>query len=156
MVKRAMEDAGVDPKTFAPRAILSAISGAKSKLLDAEAFRLAQENPYDEIVHRVYDAYERLLAQSSAVDFDDLLLKVYQLLHDVPDVAERYQRRYAQFMVDEFPGHQRGPVRHRQEDIGGEQEPVRGRRPRPVDLLLAQRGHPQHPSASGTTIPRPR
>ena len=102
MVKRAMEDAGVDPKTFAPRAILSAISGAKSKLLDAEAFRLAQENPYDEIVHRVYDAYERLLAQSSAVDFDDLLLKVYQLLHDVPDVAERYQRRYAQFMVDEF------------------------------------------------------
>ena len=102
MVKRAMEDAGVDPKTFAPRAILSAISGAKSKLLDAEAFRLAQENPYDEIVHRVYDAYERLLAQSSAVDFDDLLLKVYQLLHDVPEVAERYQRRYAQFMVDEF------------------------------------------------------
>ena len=102
MVKRAMEDAGVDPKTFAPRAILSAISGAKSKLLDAEAFRLAQENPYDEIVHRVYDAYERLLAQSSAVDFDDLLLKVYRLFHDVPDVAERYQRRYAQFMVDEF------------------------------------------------------
>ena len=102
MVKRAMEDAGVDPKTFAPRAILSAISGAKSKLLDAEAFRLAQENPYDEIVHRVYDAYERHLAQSSAVDFDDLLLKVYQLLHDVPEVAERYQRRYAQFMVDEF------------------------------------------------------
>ena len=102
MVKRAMEDAGVDPKTFAPRAILSAISGAKSKLLDAEAFRLAQENPYDEIVHRVYDAYERLLAQSSAVDFDDLLLKVYRLFHDVPEVAERYQRRYAQFMVDEF------------------------------------------------------
>ena len=102
MVKRAMEDAGVDPKTFAPRAVLSAISGAKSKLLDAEAFRLAQENPYDEIVHRVYDVYERLLAQSSAVDFDDLLLKVYQLLHDVPEVAERYQRRYAQFMVDEF------------------------------------------------------
>ena len=102
IVKRAMEDAGVDPKTFAPRAILSAISGAKSSLVDVEAFRLAQENPYDEIVHRVYDAYERLLAQSSAVDFDDLLLKVYQLLHDVPDVAERYQRRYAQFMVDEF------------------------------------------------------
>ena len=102
MVKRAMEDAGVDPKTFAPRAILSAISGAKSKLLDAEAFRLAQENPYDEIVHRVYDVYERLLAQSSAVDFDDLLLKVYRLFHDVPEVAERYQRRYAQFMVDEF------------------------------------------------------
>ena len=102
VVKRAMEDAGVDPKTFAPRAILSAISGAKSTLVDVEGFRLATETPYDEIVHRVYDVYERLLAQSSAVDFDDLLLKVYRLFHDVPEVAERYQRRYVHFMIDEF------------------------------------------------------
>ena len=97
-----MEDAGVDPKTFAPRAILSAISGAKSTLVDVEGFRLARETPYDEIVHRVYDAYERLLAQSSAVDFDDLLLKVHRLFSDVPEVAQRYQDRYVYFMVDEF------------------------------------------------------
>ena len=102
VVKRAMEDASVDPKTFAPRALLSAISGAKSTLVDVEGFRLARETPYDDIVHRVYDVYERLLAQSSAVDFDDLLLKVYRLFHDVPEVAERYQRRYVHFMIDEF------------------------------------------------------
>ena len=102
VVKRAMEDAGVDSKTFSPRAILSAISGAKSTLVDVEAFRLAGETPYDEIVHKVYDVYERLLAQSSAVDFDDLLLKVYRLFEDVPEVAERYQRRYVHFMIDEF------------------------------------------------------
>ena len=102
VVKRAMEDAGVDSKTFSPRAILSHISGAKSTLVDVEGFRLAGETPYDEIVHRVYDVYERLLAQSSAVDFDDLLLKVYRLFEDVPEVAERYQRRYVHFMIDEF------------------------------------------------------
>ena len=102
VVKRAMEDTGVDPKTFAPRALLSAISGAKSTLVDVEGFGLARETPYDEIVHRVYDAYERLLAQSSAVDFDDLLLKVYRLFSDVPEVAQRYQDRYVYFMVDEF------------------------------------------------------
>ena len=102
VVKRAMEDAGVDPKTFSPRAILSAISGAKSTLVDVEGFRLAGETPYDEIVHRVYDVYERLLAQSSALDFDDLLLKVYRLFAEVPDVAERYRDRYVHFMIDEF------------------------------------------------------
>ncbi len=102
VVKRAMEDAGVDSKTFSPRAILSQISGAKSTLVDVEGFRLAGETPYDEIVHRVYDVYERLLTQSSAVDFDDLLLKVYRLFDDVPDVAERYRDRYVHFMIDEF------------------------------------------------------
>ena len=102
IVKRAMEDADVDPKTFSPRAILSAISGAKSTLVDVEGFGLARETPYDEIVHRVYDVYERLLAQSSAVDFDDLLLKVYRLFSDVPEVAERYRDRYVYFMIDEF------------------------------------------------------
>ena len=102
VVKRAMEDAGVDSKTFSPRAVLSHISGAKSTLVDVEGFRLAGETPYDEIVHRVYDVYERLLAQSSAVDFDDLLLKVYRLFDEVPDVAERYRDRYVHFMIDEF------------------------------------------------------
>ena len=102
VVKRAMEEAGVDPRNFSPRAVLSAISGAKSNLADAHGFGLAVETPYDEIVHRVYDVYERLLAQSSALDFDDLLLKVYRLFLDVPEVAERYQDRYVHFMIDEF------------------------------------------------------
>jgi DNA helicase-2/ATP-dependent DNA helicase PcrA len=102
LAKRGMEEANVDPKKFAPRTILSAISAAKSALVDVEGFGLARETPYDEIVYEVYSAYERLLAQSSAVDFDDLLLNVYELFRDNQDVADRYQDRYVHFMIDEF------------------------------------------------------
>ena len=38
MVKRCVEELGVDPKRFPPRAVRSQISGAKNQLLDAEAY----------------------------------------------------------------------------------------------------------------------
>ena len=102
LLKRAMEDANVDPKKFAPRAIQSVISGAKSQLVDVEAFGLRKENYFDEIVYRVYEIYERLMSQNSAVDFDDLLFKTHFLFDQFTDVAARYQGRYVHFIVDEF------------------------------------------------------
>ena len=102
LVKRAMTEVDLDPKQFAPRAILSHISGAKSQLMNVDEFALARETPFDEIVHRVYERYEALIWQSSALDFDDLLFKTYQLFHQFPEVLEKYQNRYVHLMIDEF------------------------------------------------------
>ncbi len=102
MVKRGMRETDVDPKQFSPRAILSAISSAKSQILTAEGFTMRTASYFDEVVGRIYQRYESLLAQSNAVDFDDLLLKVFLLLRDNESVAEKYQGRYSQFMIDEF------------------------------------------------------
>ncbi len=102
VVKAAMEEVNVDPKKFTPRAVLSAVSGAKSQLVDAAAFGARKGEYWDEVVHRTYERYERMLQDNSAVDFDDLLVKAHTLLRDVPEVAERYQERYLHFMVDEF------------------------------------------------------
>ena len=101
-IKRGMSDANVDAKQFSPRAVLSRISSAKSQLVSAEGLALNQETYLDEIVHRVYERYEQLLAQSSAVDFDDLLLKTHSLFRQFPEAADRYGGRYVQFMIDEF------------------------------------------------------
>lgn len=102
MVKRGMRETEVDPKQFSPRAVLSAISGAKSQILTAEGFTMRTASYFDEVVGRVYQQYESLLGQSNAVDFDDLLLKAFLLLRDNEQVAEKYQDRYSQFMIDEF------------------------------------------------------
>ena len=102
LIKRSMKEVEVDPKRFSPRAVQSAISGAKSQLLGAEGFALRKETYFDEIVSRVYQRYEDLMAQSAAVDFDDLLLKTHSLFQGVPEVAGKYQARYIHFMIDEF------------------------------------------------------
>ena len=102
MVKRGMRETDADPKQFSPRAIQSAISSAKSQLLTADGFTMRTASYFDEVVGRVYERYEALMAQSIAVDFDDLLLKTFLLLNDNDAVAEKYQDRYSQFMIDEF------------------------------------------------------
>ena len=102
LVKRAMEELNIDVKQFSPGNILSAISGAKSKLIDVEGYRLEKSDYFAEIVHRVYERYEDLLAQSSALDFDDLILKTHMLLRQHSDVAQSYRDRYVHVMVDEF------------------------------------------------------
>ena len=102
VVKRAMEELDINVKQFSPGNILSAISGAKSKLIDVEGYRLEKSDYFAEIVHRVYERYEDLLAQSSALDFDDLILKTHTLLRQHSDVAESYRDRYVHVMVDEF------------------------------------------------------
>ena len=102
LAKRALTELELDPKRFPPRSILSAISSAKSELLGVEGLAHRSGSYWDEIVVRTYERYEDLLRQCSAVDFDDLLLKTYQLFERVPDVAQKYQERYVHFMIDEF------------------------------------------------------
>ena len=102
LVKRALTELELDPKRFPPRSVLSGISSAKSELLGVEGLAHRSGSYWDEIVVRTYERYEDLLRQCSAVDFDDLLLKTYQLFERVPDVAQKYQERYVHFMIDEF------------------------------------------------------
>ena len=102
LAKRALTELELDPKRYPPRSILSGISGAKSELLSVEGLAHRSASYWDEIVVRAYERYDDLLRQSSAVDFDDLLLKTYQLFERVPDVAQKYQERYVHFMIDEF------------------------------------------------------
>ncbi len=101
-IKGIMKAQDIDHRTFNPRSIQSIISGAKSRLLTSEGFRYNTESYVDEIALRVYEDYEGILAQSSALDFDDILLRTFTLLREVPDVARSYQDRFVHFLVDEF------------------------------------------------------
>ena len=102
-IRKSLEMADYDPKRYPPRAVLSAISRAKSILLDSHAMaRQASGDYFEEVCARVYRHYEELLAQNNALDFDDLLLRTVQLFREFPAVLERYQQRYTYLMVDEF------------------------------------------------------
>lgn len=103
LLKRAMEEASIDPKQYPIRAIGSAISDAKSNLLDPRAFALSRSNSYyEEIVLRVYERYESLKSNMAALDFDDLVSQTVVLLRQVPEVLEKYQERYLHLLIDEF------------------------------------------------------
>ncbi len=102
VVKQSLEAEKLDPKQFAPRALLSAISSAKSSLIGPKEYSERINSYFDEIVYRVYQRYQLLLDRSSAVDFDDLLMKVVSLFKAHPDILATYQSRYVHILVDEF------------------------------------------------------
>ena len=101
-IKQSMKDVDVDPKQFNPRSVLSTISNSKSQLVNSEGFNTQKSNYYEEVVSKIFERYEDILNQGSALDFDDLLLKTHLLLTEFRDAAKIYQNRFHYFMVDEF------------------------------------------------------
>ncbi len=103
LIKRCIQELGIDPKRTSAGAVLGAISNAKSQLITAERFLSDFNHSYfDEIVYRCYRRYTDMLQESKALDFDDLIMKTTELFHDLPDVLEKYQSRYQHLLVDEF------------------------------------------------------
>lgn len=102
LVKRACEWANVDTKRFKERALLSAISHAKSELVSPYDYATATKDYFGEVVARVYERYQDLLSENNAVDFDDLITRMVQLLRDHAEVREKYQERFLHVLVDEF------------------------------------------------------
>jgi DNA helicase-2/ATP-dependent DNA helicase PcrA len=102
LTKQALEELDLDPKQYAPRALRSAISAAKSRLISPEDYAQRVSSYFEEIVHRIYQRYQQLLSQGQAVDFDDLLMKTVQLFQHHPQILKRYQTKYVHVLVDEF------------------------------------------------------
>ncbi len=100
LIKRSLQVLDLDPKQYAPRAIQSAITSAKSRLLTPAEY--LPRSYFEEVVQRVYERYQQLLSESNALDFDDLLLKAVNLFRQNPQVLSRYQSRYLHLQVDEF------------------------------------------------------
>jgi DNA helicase-2/ATP-dependent DNA helicase PcrA len=102
LVKQVMEELNLDHKQYAPQALRSAMSAAKSRLMSPEDYARWVSSYFEEIVHRVYQRYQQLLGQGQAVDFDDLLMRTVRLFNDHPKILTRYQSRYVHILVDEF------------------------------------------------------
>jgi len=100
VVRRAMQELGLDDKRLAPRSALGAISAAKCELIGPGEY--GGSTYVHELIGRVYDRYQRLLRASNALDFDDLLVDAARLLRHNEEVRRRYRRRYRHVLVDEF------------------------------------------------------
>src|SRR5246500_8023 len=101
-VKLVMGNLNLEDEELQPRAILSQISFAKNHAKSPEMLRAEAFTPDMRHASDVYAQYEKLLAQSKAVDFDDLLLRSARLLRDSGTVREKWQRRFQYIHVDEY------------------------------------------------------
>ncbi|HEY8411557.1 MAG TPA: UvrD-helicase domain-containing protein [Pyrinomonadaceae bacterium] len=104
LIKQAIKELGYDEKYLGARATQSAISSAKNRGEDTDAFA-ARAEYVDErraAMARVYKLYEDRLHANNALDFDDLLIKTVRLLKEVAEVREKYNNKFRYILVDEY------------------------------------------------------
>jgi DNA helicase-2/ATP-dependent DNA helicase PcrA len=102
LVKACIEELELDPKRFAPRAVHTAISRAKDRLLTAEAYGDQVGNFFEQTVASVYTLYQRRLYAANAMDFDDMILQTVLLLEADAEARAAWQERFSHIMVDEY------------------------------------------------------
>ncbi len=102
LVKACIEELELDPKRFAPRAVHSAISRAKDRLLTADGYADQVGNFFEQTVASVYALYQRRLYAANAMDFDDMILQAVLLLEADEEARAAWQGRFSHIMVDEY------------------------------------------------------
>jgi superfamily I DNA/RNA helicase len=102
LVKRCLDELGIDPKRFTPAAVQNQISDAKNRLRDADAYGRLVGSYFEQTVADVYRSYERELHRMNAMDFDDLLVRAVNVLELFPEVRERYTTQFRDVLVDEY------------------------------------------------------
>ncbi len=82
---------------------LPVIQRLKSRLVLPESSHKELADPkMGELIAIVYQAYESKLTEHNALDFNSLILKVYQLFIEFPAFAKRYRTVYPYICIDEF------------------------------------------------------
>jgi DNA helicase-2/ATP-dependent DNA helicase PcrA len=102
LVKRSIDELGLDPKRFTPGAIHAQISDAKNKLRSAEDYRQLVGSFFEQTAADVYEVYEREIHRMNAMDFDDLLVRAVNVLELFPEVRDRYSTVFRHVLVDEY------------------------------------------------------
>jgi DNA helicase-2/ATP-dependent DNA helicase PcrA len=97
------------PHRFMPRGELAnEIEWAKNRMVSpsgylAEIERTGHEPPIPaELMHRIYDGYERRKERTGRIDFEDMLGLAVRMFDEHPDAAERVRERFRSFTVDEY------------------------------------------------------
>jgi DNA helicase-2/ATP-dependent DNA helicase PcrA len=100
--KQAIGEAGEGSDRFTPKSVLAEIGGFKDQLIDPAVAEAQSRDWRARTVARIYAAYQKVLARSSALDFDDLLCRTARLLRENEEVRDLLQSRFRNMLVDEY------------------------------------------------------
>ena len=108
VVKTVIHELNLDDKHYKPSTVYNRISSAKNALTGPEEYArdyyIQQEDMRANrpAISQIYSAYVKRCFKNGAMDFDDLLLKFYELLTKIPESLSKYQRKFQYILIDEY------------------------------------------------------
>lgn len=92
VVTDTLSDLNIDKKKFTPKQMRKMINFNK-------CFHM---KPSSQIEQNIFLRYEDMMKELNLLDFEDLLIKTYELFIKNPDTLEKYRAKYQYILVDEF------------------------------------------------------
>ncbi len=108
LVKTIINENGLDDKFYKPSFVYNRISAAKNGMISPKDYQedryIQQEDARSNRTHIgiIYEQYVARCFKNGAMDFDDLLVKMYELLTSFPEVLSKYQHKFRYVMIDEY------------------------------------------------------
>jgi DNA helicase-2/ATP-dependent DNA helicase PcrA len=108
VIKSVLQELNLDDKQYKPSTVYNRISAAKNALIGPAEYRndfgLQQEDlrANRPMIAEIFERYAKRCFKNGAMDFDDLLLKFYELLRMVPECLSRYQHKFKYILIDEY------------------------------------------------------
>lgn len=100
MVTRVLNDFGLDDKRYEPKKVAGAINKAKQEVIGPESY--PSNDAWNEVIKRVYTAYEDRMQRSGALDFGDLLYRLVRSIETNETLKHELATRFDHILVDEF------------------------------------------------------
>ena len=108
LIGTIIRELSLDKTVYQANAIKNRISSAKSSLITPKLYAaneelLAQDKQANmPLVYKIYAAYVARCKKAGAMDFDDLLFRLFELFQNHPEVVGKYRQKFKYVMVDEF------------------------------------------------------
>ena len=108
LIKTIVKEMQLDDKKYKHSAVHAVISKAKNDLIDAHAYAADKLNIERDkrrempMLFQIFITYQDRCRQANAMDFDDLLLKAYELFSSNEEVRKEYAERFRYILVDEY------------------------------------------------------
>ena len=108
VIKAVVNDMGLDDKLYKPNIVHNRISGAKNALVGPTEYAmdtfLKQEDARSNrpAIAEIYASYAARCFKNGAMDFDDLLFKMHELLQNFTEVLHKYQHKFKYILIDEY------------------------------------------------------
>jgi DNA helicase-2/ATP-dependent DNA helicase PcrA len=108
VIKTVVNELQLDDKHYKPNLVYNRISSAKNALVNPQEYITDYAIQQEDIrsnrpaIGQIYEAYAKRCFKNGAMDFDDLLLKFYELLKFFPESLHRFQHKFKYILIDEY------------------------------------------------------
>ena len=102
LVKEILKDKNIDKNYLNHKTIINYISYYKTYYYKGYYNKGVFNDIKEKDKKSLYEEYTHRLETMQCLDFDDLLLKTYQILKSNEEIRNKWQRRFSYILVDEF------------------------------------------------------